>query len=53
MKKLKKKEMIPLTKEENKMHREERVCYICIKGFSSDDGNKKYFKLRDHCHFTR
>ena len=18
-----------------------------------DDGNKKYFKVRDHCHFTR
>ena len=29
---MKKKEMIPLTKEENKKLREERVCYICKKG---------------------
>ena len=45
--------MIPLTKEENKIHREQKVCYICKKGFSTDDDdNKKYFKVRDHCHFT-
>ena len=47
------KKMIPLTKEENKIHREQKVCYICKKGFSTDDDdNKKYFKVRDHCHFT-
>ena len=22
------------------------------KGFSADDGNKKYYKVRDHCHYT-
>ena len=50
---MKKKEMIPLTKEEKKIHREQKVCYICKKGFSTDDGNKKYHKVRVHCHFTR
>ena len=44
--------MIPLTKEENKIHREQKVCYICKKGFSTDDGNKKYFKVRNFPHFT-
>ena len=45
--------MIPLTKEEKKIHREQKVCYICKKGFSTDDDdNKKYYKVRDHCHYT-
>ena len=44
--------MIPLTKEEKKIHGEQKVCYICKKGFSTDDDIKKYFKVRDHCHFT-
>ena len=44
--------MIPLTKEEKKIHRKQKVCYICKKGFSTDDGNKKYLKVRNHCHFT-
>ena len=48
-----KKEMIPLTKEEKKIHREQKVCYICKKGFSTDDDNKKYHKIRDHCPYTR
>ena len=44
--------MIPLTKEE-KIHREQKVCYICKKGFSSDDDdNEKYYKARDLCHYT-
>ena len=46
------KKMIPLTKEENKIHREEKVYYKCKKGFSTDDNNKKYHKVRDHCHCT-
>ena len=46
-----KKEMIPLRKKENKIHREEKVCYTCKKRFSTDDGNKKYFEVRGHCHF--
>ena len=48
----KKKEMIPLTKKEEKKHNKLRVCYICNKRFSTDDINKKYHKVRDHCHYT-
>ena len=44
--------MIPLTYEENKSYRQQKVCYICEKGFSTDDDNKKYCKVRDHCHYT-
>ena len=41
-----KKEMIPLTKEEKKIHREQNVCYICKKGSSTDDDeNKKILYL--------
>ena len=41
-----KKEMIPLTKEEKKTHREQNVCYICKKGSSTDDDeNKKILYL--------
>ena len=46
------KEMIPLTKEEKKSHRTSRRCYICKKRFTTDDNNKKYHKVRDHCHYT-
>ena len=58
----KKKEMIPLTDEENKSYEEQNVCYICTKEFSDDDAddddddddaNKKYQKVRDHCYYTR
>ena len=41
-----KKEMIPLTKEENKMHRTEKICYICKKRFCTNDSNKEYFKAK-------
>ena len=47
-----KKEMIPLTDEENKSHKRRKVCYICKKEFSTDDENKKYHKVRDHSHYT-
>ena len=49
---MKKEEMILLTKEEEKMHNEQKVCYICKKGFTTGDDNKKYHKVRDHCHYT-
>ena len=29
-----------------------KICYICKKGFTTDDDNKKYHKVRDHCHYT-
>ena len=47
-----KKEMIPLTKKEEKKHNKQKVCYICKKRFSTDDNNKKYHKVKDHCHYT-
>ena len=46
-----KKEIMPLTDEENKSYEKQKVCYICKKGFSTDD-NKKYQKVRPHCHYT-
>ena len=48
----KKKEMIPLINEK-KIHRDQKVCYICQKRFSNDDDNEKYYRARDHCHYTR
>ena len=46
-----KKEMIPLTKKEEKRHNKQNVCLICKKRFGSDDSNKKHFKVKDHCHY--
>ena len=43
-----KKEMIPFTDEENKSYLNQEDCYICKKGFITDDDNKKYDKVRDH-----
>ena len=48
----KKKEMILLTNEETKLYHKQKVCYICKKRFSTDDDNKKYHKVRDHCHYN-
>ena len=47
-----KKEMIPLTNKENKSYKKLKVCYIFKKEFITDDDNKKYHKVRDHCHYT-
>ena len=47
-----KKEMIPLTKNEEKNHNKQKVCHICRKEFNADDSDKKYHKVRDHCHYT-
>ena len=44
--------MIPLAKKEEKMHNKQKACYICKKRFSIDDDNKKYHKVRNHCHYT-
>ena len=43
--------MIPLTKEGKKIHRRQK-CNVCKKKFSTDDNNKSYHKVRDHCHYT-
>ena len=47
-----KKEMIPLTKEEKKIHCRQKKCYVSKKRFSTDDNSKKHHKIRDHCHYT-
>ena len=47
-----KKEMIPLTKKEEKKHNKQKVCYICRKEFNIDDNDKKWHKVKDHCHYT-
>ena len=36
-----KKEMIPLTYKEHKSYERQKFCYICEKGFSTDDNNSK------------
>ena len=45
-----KKDMIPLTKKEEKNHNNQKVCYICKKEFDTSD--KKHHKVRDHCHYA-
>ena len=47
-----KKEMIPLTKKEEKNHNKQKVCHICRKEFNTGDSGKRYHKARDHCHYT-
>ena len=46
------KDMITLTKKEEKHHNEQEVCYICKEEFSTDDDDKKHPKVKNHCHFT-
>ena len=41
--------MIPLTDEEKESYEKQKVCFICGKEFNTD---KKYCKVRDHCHYT-
>ena len=45
-----KKDMIPLTKKEEKSDNNQKVCYICKKEFETSD--KKHHKVRDHCHYS-
>ena len=47
-----KKEMIPLTKKEEKNHNKQKFCHICRKEFNTNDSDKKYPKIRDHCHYN-
>ena len=44
--------MIPLTEEEKNWHNMLKVCHICKKVFSTDYNNKKYYKVKNHCHYT-
>ena len=47
-----KKDMIPLTKKEEKQHNKQKVCYICKEKFNTDNIYKKHHKVKDHCHYT-
>ena len=47
-----KKDMIPLTKKEEKHHNKQKVCYKCKKEFDTDDSDKKHHKVKDHFHYT-
>ena len=38
-----KKEMIPLTVEEEESHENQKICHICEKEFCTDKENKKEF----------
>ena len=49
---MKKKEIIPSTKEQRKLHRNQKVCHICKKKFSIDDDDKKHHKIADPCYYT-
>ena len=51
--------MIRLTDKESQFYEKQKVCYIAKKKeFSIDDNkgialNRKYQKVREHCHYTR
>ena len=45
-----KKKIIPLTIKEEIYHNKQKICYICKKEFDTND--KKYYKVKDHCHYT-
>ena len=50
-----KKEIIPLTDEENNIYNKQKKCYICKEKFCLDKDDKNYInrkKVKDHCHNT-
>ena len=50
-----KKEMVPLTHEENNFYNKQEICYICKEKFCMDKDDKDYInrkKVKDHCHYT-
>ena len=50
-----KKEMVPLTHEENNFYNEQEICYICKEKFCVDKDDKDYInrkKVKDHCYYT-
>ena len=53
--KYEKKEMIPLTKEENKSYKEQETYDICEEKFCTDKHDENYKnrkKVKDHCRYT-
>ena len=52
---MKKKEMIPLTYEENKSYKEQEAYHICEEKFCMDKDDEIYKnkrKVKDYCHCT-
>ena len=49
---MKKKRNDTVTPEENKSYKKQKESYICKKRFGTDNENKKYHKVPDHCHYT-
>ena len=47
-----KKEMVPLTTKEKEPYKNQKICRVCEKEFSTDNKDKKYHKVRYHCHYT-
>ena len=53
--KYEKREMIPLTKEENKSYKKQKICHICKGKFCVDKDDENYknkTKVKDHCQYT-
>ena len=46
------KKTVPLNLKESKLYCKQKVCCICKNRFSTDDYNKRYHKVKDHCHYT-
>ena len=44
--------MILLTNEENQSYHKQSSCQIRKKELSTDDNDKKYYKVKDHCHYN-
>ena len=43
-----------LTKGQQESYENSKICYFCTEKFKNKDlKDKKYGKVRDHCHFTR
>ena len=49
----KKKKMKLLTNEQQELYKNAKICYVCKEKFENKSWkNKKYCKVRDHCHYT-
>ena len=44
--------MIAVTYEENEFYKKQKVFHLCKNVLSTDDHDKKYHKVRDHCYYT-
>ena len=43
-----------LTREQQESYENSKICYICKEKFENKYlKDKKYHKVRDHCHYTR